>query len=323
MKNIFFVLSFIVSFNLWANSTMLAVVNKSDNSVSIIDVNSKKIIHTLETGKGPHELALVADGKYAVSSDFVGGNSLTVFDLVNFKVQQRIDLSQYQGPHGIHVLSNEQQILVTSGPTQQLIKVDVIAGKILATVNTQKVTPHMVSAAENSDFAYVTNIRSNTISKIKIDDFSLQKQIATEEMPEAIKLSPDGKQLWYGANKSGLVTVLNSTTYEQLAQFEGFEFPYRVLFSGDGSVAMVPDFRRHNIRFFDTTTFKELGGIDLGEQAGPQGITLDEATDTVYLSLNLQNKVVAIDIHQRKIIESYPTGNNPDGIVFFNSSVNP
>lgn len=295
---------------------MLVVVNKSDNSVSLINVAEQKIINTLATGNGPHELIVSNDGKWAVSTDFVGGDSLTVFDLSTQKISRTINLEQYPGPHGIAFLNDQERVAFTSGKSQHLVIANIHSGKIEDAINTQQQTTHMVAISDKEDFAFTTNIRSNSISKISLATKSLLKQIATEAMPEAINITNDGKQIWYGANEKGLITVIDAQSEVQLAQFEGFSFPYRVLFSHSENVAIVPDFQGHEVRFFDTKTFKELGKLTLEEGAGPQGITLHPKLDIAFLSLNLKNKIVAIDITSREIIAEYPTGNNPDGVGF-------
>jgi YVTN family beta-propeller protein len=295
-------------------SGTLVVVNKSDNSVSLIDLSSQTIVDTLPTGQGPHELIVSGDGLWAVSTDFVGGDSLTVFDIAKRRVARKIDLTQYPGPHGITFLNDDKQVAFTSGKSKNLVVVDIHKGEVVRAIATQQNTTHMVTVGEQEDYAYTTNIRSNSISKIDLATHAVVKQIPTHDMPEAIKLTKDGKQLWYGANKEGLVTVLDTSTHKTLAQFEGFTFPYRVLFSQNEQIALVPDFSAHYVRFFDVKTKTELGQLSLPEKSGPQGIVLHPTLDIAFLSLNLANKVLAIDINSRTIIAEYPTGNNPDGI---------
>ncbi len=294
----------------------LLVVNKSDDSISVIDIESAGIINTLPTGKGPHELVVTNDGLWAISTDFVGGNSLTVFDVQAQKVARTIDLKDYPGPHGIRVLANQREVAFTSGRSRYLVFANIHTGEITRAIATNQDTTHMVAIADNENFAYTTNIRSNSISKIDLNSNKINRQIATELSPEAINITRDGNELWYGANKKGLVTVLDLNTNKKLAQFEGFSFPYRVLFSHEERQALVPDFQNHNIRFFDRITKQELGKLSLEKEAGPQGITLHPNKDIAFLSLNLKNKIVAIDINTRKIIQEFPTGNNPDGVAF-------
>ena len=294
----------------------LVVVNKSDDSVSIIDIKSATIINTLPTGKGPHELVITNDGLWAISTNFVDGNSLTVFDLQAQKVARTIQLDDYPGPHGITILNNQKEVAFTSGKSKHLVFANIHTGEITRSIATQQNTTHMVAISELEDFAYTTNIRSNSISQLDLRDNKIARQISTEQMPEGINITQDGNELWYGSNKDGLVTVINPKTNELLAQFGGFSFPYRVLFSHNEKQALVPDFSNHYLRFFDRESKKELGTLALEKEAGPQGIALHPVEDIAFLSLNLQNKVLAIDINTRQIIKAFPTGNNPDGIVY-------
>jgi DNA-binding beta-propeller fold protein YncE len=298
------------------HSGLLAVVNKSDDSISIIDVSEKRIIKTLPTGKGPHELVMSEDQKWAVSTDFVGGDSLTIFDLNALEVAKTIPLASLPGPHGATFLKDNQRIIFTSGKAKHLGIANVVTGKVTNKIETAQDTTHMVTLNEDESAAYATNIGSNTISFVNMSNQTLLKNIPTLPMPEAINYRKSAKELWYGANKEGKLVVVDPETEAVLATWSGFSFPYRVLFNHDESVAMVPDFRKHYIRFFDATNKKELGTLALEEEAGPQGITMHPEHDIAFLSLNLKNKIVAIDIHTQQIIAEFPTGNNPDGLIF-------
>ncbi|MBA2525459.1 MAG: hypothetical protein H0V18_06690 [Pyrinomonadaceae bacterium] len=45
-----------------ADSGTRLVPNKSDNTISLIDLPSKKVVATIPTGVGPHEVAVLPDG---------------------------------------------------------------------------------------------------------------------------------------------------------------------------------------------------------------------------------------------------------------------
>jgi DNA-binding beta-propeller fold protein YncE len=302
----------------------LAVVNKTDNTISIIDLSSKKIVNTLATGQGPHELVLSGDQKWAVSTDFVGGNSLTVFDMTQVNmgktsIARTIPLPNLPGPHGIRFFADNERVIFTSGTAQSLGIANVVSGEVLGQVDTKQTTTHMVALNNDETLAFSTNIRSNSISVINLADATKLKDIATEAMPEAINYRRVANELWYGANQDGLLVVIDPVSEALIAKFDGFSFPYRVLFNHDESIALVPDFRNHYLRFFDAQTKKEIATLELEPEAGPQGIVLHPTEDIAFLSLNLKNKVLAIDIATRKVMAEYPTGNNPDGVVFISS----
>ncbi len=302
----------------------IAVVNKSDNSISIIDVASKQIVATLPTGEGPHELVASNDHRYVVSTNFVGGDSLTVFDLSMRKVLRTIDLQNYPGPHGIRFLKDNKHVLFTSGKSKAVGLANVETGKVTGSIETYQQTTHMLAIDEGdvkraNTVIYTTNIRSNSISVLDLASQKLVKNIPVEAMPEAINFRQSSGELWYGANEEGKVIVIEPNSEEVLASWGGFSFPYRVLFNHDESIAMVPDFREHFVRFIDAESKQAIGTLMLETEAGPQGISLHPEKDIAFLSLNLKNKVIAIDIATRQIVAEYPTGNNPDGVVFISN----
>jgi YVTN family beta-propeller protein len=303
------------------NAGMLAVVNKSDNSISIIDLASKSIVKSLPTGEGPHELVISNDGKWAVSTDFVGGDSLTVFDLSTLEVARTIPLPTTPGPHGIRFLKDNEHVVFTSGKSQKLGMVNIFSSELVSAIDTAQQTTHMLTFCEDENTIYTTNIRSNSISVLDVLSQKKLKDIATQPMPEAINCRKTSGNIWYGANKDGKLSVVEPSSEKVIATWDGFSFPYRVLFNHDESIAMVPDFRNHYVRFFDAESKQELGTLNLEDGAGPQGISLHPTLDIAFLSLNLKNKVVAIDIQTQSIIAEYPTGNNPDGVIFFNRGI--
>jgi YVTN family beta-propeller protein len=75
-----------------ANAGTLRVLNKSDDTVSLVDLASKKSVATIPTGSGPHEVAVSADGRTAVvcnyGSQLSPGSTLTVIDIAARKASR-------------------------------------------------------------------------------------------------------------------------------------------------------------------------------------------------------------------------------------------
>src|SRR5688572_22573956 len=99
-----------------ADSGTLLVLNKSDNTVSLIDLTSKKAVATIPTGVGPHEVAVSPDGRMAVIANYgtgpQPGSTLTVIDVPTKTSVKTIDLGEYRRPHGVTWLK-ERQVAVT------------------------------------------------------------------------------------------------------------------------------------------------------------------------------------------------------------------
>ena len=89
-------------------SGTLVVTNKTPSTATIIDVASGRMLATLPTGAGPHEVVISPDGRTAVVTDYGGQprKTLTVIDLPALKVVRTIDLGTYTAPHCIVFLPN-------------------------------------------------------------------------------------------------------------------------------------------------------------------------------------------------------------------------
>src|SRR5947199_6077481 len=87
------------------HASTLLVLNKEDATLAIVDPASGKILGTVPTGEGPHEVA--TDGKLAFVGNYgtgpAPGKSISVIDLASRKELRRVDVTPLQRPHGVFV----------------------------------------------------------------------------------------------------------------------------------------------------------------------------------------------------------------------------
>jgi len=291
----------------------LVVLNKSGHDASFIDLASGEIVATLPTGQGPHELLITDDGRWAVGTDYSGGNSLTVFDLNGPSVVRTIDLAEYPRPHRIVWLPGQREVLVTSEASNTLVVVDVVEGRVTRAIDTEQPGSHMVAVSEDGSVAYTSNGAGNSVSVIDVAAGKVTRILDVPARPEAITTTRDGSQIWVGSNDEVVVSVVSPEDGSIQRQWDGFSWPYRILLTRDERYAIMPDMRTNSIRFFDNNTSQELGSIDLALM-GPQGVVLHPDDRTLFLSLSRRDRVIVIDIESRQILGSYATGSSPDGI---------
>lgn len=297
-------------------SGTIVVVNKLGDNVTFIDLESRSVIKQLPTGKGPHELAMTHDGKWAVTTDYVGGNSLTVFDVENVNVARTISLKDYPRPHGIVFLTDQQHVAVSSEGSDTAVVVNIHNGEIVSAIGTEQKGSHMVAVADASNVIYTTNMHDDTVSVLDVGAAKLSKNIPMAETPEAITVSRDGKFLWVGSNKDGLVTIYDTQGFSQLKQWPGYTFPYRILLTPDQKFAVVPDYRQDTLDIFDVKTTSKIKRIQLDKGTGPKGVVFHPNNKTLFLSAYSQDRILAVDIPSGKILFELPTGDGPDGIGF-------
>jgi YVTN family beta-propeller protein len=60
----------------------LLVLDKGENALAIVDPATLKVVAKVPAGQDPHEVVASADGKLAFVSNYGGGHTLSVIDLV-------------------------------------------------------------------------------------------------------------------------------------------------------------------------------------------------------------------------------------------------
>lgn len=291
----------------------LIVLNKSGHDANFIDLGSGEILQTLATGRGPHELVVSDDGRWAVGTDYNGGNSLTVFDVEELQVARTISLHDYPRPHGILLLPDQEQVIVTSEASQQLVVVNFHDGEILRAIETGQNGSHMVALSEDGRTAYTSNGSSDSVSVIDVESGQLTRTLDVPNRPEAITTTKRGDEIWVGSNEEEVVSVISAADGNVVRQWDGFSWPYRILLTDDQRYAVMPDLGNEQLRFFDVESGAELGRLDL-VGAQPQGVTLYPDDRTLFVSLSGQNRVLVVDISTREILGAYQAGDAPDGI---------
>lgn len=294
----------------------LVVLNKAGADATFIDLASGDVVATLPTGQGPHELVVSEDGRTAVGTDYgarSGGNTLTVFDVPSASVVRTIDLGRFTRPHGIVYLPDQERVAVTSETTGAVVVVHVRTGEVERVMETGARGSHMVAMTADGTTLWTGDMGSNTVTEIDATTGERIRALPAPEVPEAVMVTPSGDRVFAGSNDTGRVTAWNTRTGEATTVAEGFGWPYRVFLTPGVEQIIVPDLRREVVRFFDGSTYQELGSIDLAGLA-PQGLTLHPDGRHLFLSLSAAGRVAVVDVETREVVGTLPAGSGPDGI---------
>ncbi len=297
----------------------IIVTNKEPSTATIIDAASGRVLATLPTGNGPHEVVLSKDGRIAVVTDYFGttgpGNTLTVIDVPARRVVRTISLGQYTRPHGIVYLPGDSLVAVTSESTQNVVIVAVASGEIRRAISTTHPGSHMVGVTADGQRAWTGDMGSHTVSELDLVSGTHLRSIPVPAQPEAINVTPDGREVWVGSNHDFKVSVVDSRTGSVTTVADSIGWPYRVLFTPDLSVVILPDLRKDQVRFLERSTRRELSRLSL-PGAGPQGVTITPDGRYLLESLSTQARIVVIDMSTRTIAGYIPAGKTPDGIAY-------
>ena len=303
--------------------------NMRDNTATIIDAASGKVLATVPTGEGPHEVATTHDGKWAVVSNYGvrerPGNSITVIDLTRLNVARTIDLGDYRRPHGMAFFPGDTLLAVTSEVSSAVLLVDFRSGKVIGTVPTGQRASHMLALTPTGHELFTANIADNSISRLSVDGRATRAVIPVAKRPEGIAISPDGKRVWAGSNADSVVLVVDVESGHAIDTLRGFGMPYRMALSRDGKSAIVTDPVKGEVRIFDAASRRQrtlitvprdgvLATAEVPGSPAPEGVTTSPDGRWAFVTLQGRNLVAIIDLERGAITGYAPTGNWSDGI---------
>ena len=314
-----------------AQQPALVVLNKAQATASIISLADGHTVATMPVGDGPHEVAVSADGRWAVAANYGGstpGHTLTVLDLRERRPVRTIELGSYLRPHGIAWMPDGQHVIVTSEQAKAVVIVDVPNGRIDRAIQTGQ-PGHLLTLSKDGHRAWTANIATGSVSLIDLDKGTVVKTVVTGRGPEGHDVSPDGRELWAADRTLNRITVLGATTLDSLATIPTGEFPNRVHFTPDGRWVLVSNIRSGTVDVIDAATRQTVDHIifafdsskanptmlgAMGRSPQPEGILIAPDGRRAWIALSAMNLLAEVDLTSRKVVRYISTGQEPDGM---------
>jgi DNA-binding beta-propeller fold protein YncE len=315
-----------------ARGATLAVANKAEATVSLIDLDGGRVVATLPTGEGPHEIGISPDGRYALVTNYgtreQDGNSLTLIDIPAASVVKTIDLGDYRSPHGVEWLDDETAA-VTVEANKALILVDVAREKVTQSIGTDQEVSHMVALDPRRGRAYTANIGSGSVTVLDLGRGAREINIPTGDGAEGIAVSASGKHIWVTNRGADTITILDADTLEQAGEIASEGFPIRATATPAGQV-LVTRARAGDLAIYDSTTFEEqrivafdldnmdveerLFGDRFGDSSVPIGVVVDDAGERAWVAHANADVITEIDLGTGDIVRMLRAGKEPDGM---------
>ena len=150
-------------------SPALLVLEKSDNSLAIVDPANLQIVARLPAGPDPHEIVASADGKLAYISNYGGSdsglNTISVIDLAARQALPPINLGALRSAHGLAFAGGKLYFTVETN--KAIGRYDPATQSVDWVLGTGQDRTHMVAVFESLDRIVTSNVSSGTISIIE------------------------------------------------------------------------------------------------------------------------------------------------------------
>jgi YVTN family beta-propeller protein len=333
-------------------SPALLILEKSDDSVAIVDPTSLKIVARVPVGEDPHEIVTSPDGKVAYISNYGGNdsnlNTISVVDLAAQKPLPAVNLGALHSAHGLDFAGGK--LYFTAETNKAFGRYDPATQKIDWVLGTGQDRTHMILVSQSLDRIFTANVNSGTISIIEqvMPSFSPQAappgggpppgpgpgpgpgaprktwkitNVPSGQGVEGFDVSPDGKEIWGANAQDGTVTIIDVAGKKAIQTFPiSVNHANRLKFTPDGKRVLISGLgpaatpKGSNLAILDAATHKEIKGLNLG--GGSAGILIVADGSRAFVAVSGKDKVAVVDLKSLEVTSEIPTGKQPDGLAW-------
>src|SRR5215470_6777666 len=212
------------------------VGNFADNTVSVIDTATSKVVATIPVVQGPHGIAITQDNHTVyVTGD--GSSSLSVIDTATDKVVKTVEVGKT--PNGIALTPDGKLLLVTVYAEDRIVFLDTTTQTAVGSVPVPK--PHTVSIHPDGKLAYVTTQEPGHFA-LTVVDLAARAVIRTvplEKTPRDAEFGFDGKAFYFTEAGVSAVEVLDPASNKIRAEIPTGVSPHFVNVFSDAPLGMI------------------------------------------------------------------------------------
>lgn len=306
------------------------VVCKDLPGITVYDADTHtRVTQAITPGTiNPHEAAFSRDGRvvyvpiYGTSG--VGkpgehGHTLYVFDALTGTQLASFDTGEYRRPHCITVGPETGTVYASAELAESLIVIDPGSPAIVGAAPTGSNTSHMFALTRDERKAYVSNVRSKSVSVLDIRKRTLEATIPTEGENQRMTLSPDEKWFVTNLGPAGKVAFFRTADNELDFTVPVDGKPFVAKFSADGGFLYVAGFAGpRKLATWKIDVSKRVIVSSLAEGLGedPGSLEVNPFTGIVYVSDQPGNTIYRIDPGTWTVAGTVRTEKTPDAMGF-------
>ncbi|WP_292388766.1 PKD domain-containing protein [Methanosarcina sp. UBA5] len=170
----------------------------------------------------------------------------------------------------------------------------------------------LVSIADASPFAYITNAESNSVSVIDTTTNKVTATISVGSNPTGAVINPNGTKVYVVNAHSNDVSIIDTATNNVIATVPVGNSPQGVAVSPNGKKVYAANRYSNNVSVIDTTANTVVSTVNTGKY--PEGVALSPDGKKIYVTNYGDNTVSIIDTATKAVITTVSVGRGPKEI---------
>jgi YVTN family beta-propeller protein len=299
-------------------------------ALAIVDPVAGKEVGRVPTGENAHEITVSDDGNLAfLTAGVINGTDagrrrfIYVIDLAARKELHRVDVGPLSNPHGIKYAGGK--VYFTAEGYKAIGRYDPATNQIDWWHGIGQNRTHMLVLSKDMRKIFTANgdagerSSSDTVSIIEGSgplDWKVTV-LPVRNGPEAIELSPDGREVWTATRTDGGVSVIdvatNKLTRTLSVQTKGSN---RLKFTPDGKLVLISDNPGGELVVLDSAAGKVIKRLKIGRTT--TGIQVVPDGSRAYVAAEGDDNLAVIDLKTLEVTSrvTFPTRSRPDGMAW-------
>ena len=289
------------------------VLNSGDASVSLIDMQTRRVTKTVPVGKEPHHLMMTPDQKTLLIAN-AAGNDVVTMNPANGELTGRIP--DIIDPYQIGYSPNRQWFVANGN---RLNRVDIYSAdgtnlKLAKSIKLGK-TPSHIAFTSDSKTAFITLQDSSELAAIDLATQTVLWKMPTGHVPAGLWMTPGDQYLLIGITGEDNVQVIDWKNRKEVKRIFTGKGAHNFRPLGDKKHVFVGNRIASTISLINMQTLEKEGDIT-GLPSGPDDMEITPDGKTMWVTFRFAKKVGVIDIPSMKLLATIPVGKSPHGIFF-------
>jgi YVTN family beta-propeller protein len=213
-----------------------------------------------------------------------------------------------------------ERVVITVEGSQALLIVNVTSGTVERVFRTEQAVSHMLALSTDRTRLYCSNMRDGSISAFDFKTGAKIKDVKTGKECEGVGVTPDGRWVWAGNRAEDTISIIDTQTLEVTKRIPSPGFPYRVQFTPDGKLALIPHAQASSLVVADVAKQEIVKSIKLGltkvEAPSTAGVFPHPDNRHAFVTVRNDNSMLVLDLVTGETLGRVEVQNSPDGVTY-------
>lgn len=227
--------------------------------VSIVDIDSRKVVRRITVRGAVHHVAVSPDGRFAVTTH-PGAGGISVIDLAKSTVNRTVATGLV--PNYAIFTPDGQRLFVTNAGDNTVSEISVGAWTVTRNISTGGSPEHLVLSKDNGTL-FVNNVAEGTVSVISVDEDRVTRTFQAGSVPHGIDISDDGRTLFVSSQGDDKLVAIELATGD-VRELALAPAPYHVTAVRDTGTLYVSSRAESRLWVVDQKTLLVKGELEIG-----------------------------------------------------------